>query len=80
MRGDLIHLAVESCPHSLRDAEASYLRAIAIDPAFLEAQREAANLYDAVMPNDEKAAFYFAQVRRLQEEGASSLGSLPPSP
>ena len=67
MRGDLIQLASESCPHSLDDAGACFLRAIALDPCFAEAHEEAAHFYDAVMPDEERTSFYSAEFERLRQ-------------
>ncbi len=72
MRGNLIELASESCPHSLDDAGFCFLRAIAVDPLFVEAYEEAAHFFDAVMPDEQRAAFYFAEFRRLQQLAAPS--------
>ncbi len=74
MRGDLIQLASEPCPHSPDDAGACFLRAIAIDPFFADAYEEAANFFDVVMDDQQRASFYFAESRRLREQQ-----SAPPS-
>jgi len=72
MRGDLIQMASESCPHSLDDAGACFLRAIEIDPSFADAYEEAAHFFDAVMDDEERSAFYFAEFHRLREQQSAT--------
>ncbi|MEP6672682.1 MAG: hypothetical protein ABJF10_26195 [Chthoniobacter sp.] len=72
MRGDLIQLAAASCPYSLDDAGACYLRAIAVDPSSVEAHEGAAHFYDVVMSDEQRAASYFAEFQGLRPASSSA--------
>ena len=71
MRGRLIQLGSESCPHSLDDALASFKRAIEIDPQFAEAWEEAAYFYHNVLDDETAAQPYFREAERLKGHHAA---------
>ena len=66
MRGSLIQLGGEDCPHSLDDALASYKQATAIDPQFAEAWQEIGYFYDNVLDDEATAQQYFREAERLR--------------
>jgi tetratricopeptide (TPR) repeat protein len=66
MRGDLIQLASESCPHSLDDARACYQRATEIDPQFIEAWESLGHFHNAVLDDETTAQRFFSEAERLR--------------
>jgi len=66
MRGDLIQLASESCPHSLDDARACYQRAAEIDPQFAEAWESLGHFLSAVLDDEPTAQRFFTEAERLR--------------
>ena len=66
MRGSLIQLSPENCPHSLHDALASYKRAIEVDPRFADAWEEIGYFYDNVLDDEAAAQPYFREAARLK--------------
>jgi len=66
IRGDLIQLGPESCPHSLDDALASYQRAIEIAPQFAEAWESVGHFHDAVRNDEATALRFFREAERLR--------------
>jgi tetratricopeptide (TPR) repeat protein len=66
MRGSLIQLGPENCPHSLDDALASYKRAVEIDPQFAEGWEEIGYFYDYVIDDEAAAQAYFREAKRLK--------------
>jgi tetratricopeptide (TPR) repeat protein len=66
MRGNLIELGPENCPHSLDDALASYQRAVEIDPQFTEAWEEIGYFYHNVLNDEVSAKPYFRQAEKLK--------------
>jgi tetratricopeptide (TPR) repeat protein len=66
MRGDLIQLGPERCPHSLDDALFSYQQAIEIDPLFVAAWEEIGYFYDNVLDDEATAQPYFREAERLK--------------
>ena len=67
MRGNLIEVGPEDCPHSLDDALACYQRAIEIDPQFAEAWEEVGYFYHNVRDDETTAQPYFREAARLRE-------------
>ncbi|MBB5035182.1 tetratricopeptide repeat protein [Prosthecobacter vanneervenii] len=65
MRGDLIQLASESCPHSLDDVLACYQRATEIDPQFVEAWESMGHFHSAVLDDEHTAQRFFNEAERL---------------
>jgi tetratricopeptide (TPR) repeat protein len=68
MRGSLIQLGPENCPHSLNDVLACYQKAIEIDPQFAEAWEEIGYFYDAVLDDEAGAEKYFTEAKKLKEK------------
>ena len=66
MRGDLIQLGSESCPHPLEEALRSFQRAVEIDPQFAEAWDELGHYYDAMLGDEKTAAVHFEKAKRLR--------------
>ena len=66
MRGDIIQLGSESCPHPLEEALRSFQRAVEIDPQFAEAWDELGHYYDAVLDDEKTAQEYFEKAKRLR--------------
>jgi tetratricopeptide (TPR) repeat protein len=71
MRGNLIELGPESCPHALDDALASYKRAIEINPQFAEAWEEVGYFHDNVLDDETSAQPYFHEAKRLRGHRAA---------
>jgi hypothetical protein len=69
----LIQAQDTDTPFTLRDAEASLLRAVDVEPGYLLALEELAHYYDAVEPDADKARSY---ARRYLERGASVLAAM----
>jgi tetratricopeptide (TPR) repeat protein len=65
MRGNLIRLCPENCPHSLNEALASYKRAIEIDPSFAQAWEEAGYFYQDILHDEPAAQPYFREAEKL---------------
>jgi tetratricopeptide (TPR) repeat protein len=70
MRGSLIQLGPEQCPHPLDEALASYRRAVELDPEFAEAWEELGHYYDAVLDDESGAEPFFERARKLRERKA----------
>jgi hypothetical protein len=66
MRGDLIQLGTESCPHPIEEALASYWRAVEVDPQFAEAWDEIGHYQDTVLSDETAAQRYFREAERLR--------------
>lgn len=66
LRGDLIQLGPETCPHSLAEALRSFQRAIEIDPQFAEAWEEIGHYHVAVLADEAGAERYFREAKRLR--------------
>ena len=66
MRGDLIQLGSESCPHPLEEALRSFQRAVELDPQFAEAWEEIGHYYDVVLADEKTAQEYFEKAKRLR--------------
>ncbi|MCX6923528.1 MAG: hypothetical protein NT154_10020 [Verrucomicrobia bacterium] len=79
MRGNLIELGPESCPHPLDEALRSYRRAVEIDPLFAEAWEEIGHYYDAVLDDEERARPYFDRARGLRDRGEPSASNSGPA-
>lgn len=77
MRGNLIELGPESCPHPLDEALHCYQRAVEIEPQFAEAWEELGHYHDAVLDDEDAARQYFERARRLRDEPAASGNSRP---
>jgi len=71
MRGRLIQLGPESCPHSLDDTLLSFKQAIEIDPLFVEAWEEVGCFYDNVLDDEAAAQPYFREAKRLKGQNAA---------
>ena len=69
MRGDLIQMGPELCPHPLEESLRSYQRAVEADPQFAEAWEEIGHYHDAVLDDEEGARQYFDRARSLKENG-----------
>jgi tetratricopeptide (TPR) repeat protein len=70
MRGNLIQLGPENCPHSLDDALDSYKRAIEIDPSFADAWEEAGHFYHNVLDDEAAAEPYLREAEKLKHPDA----------
>lgn len=68
MRGNLIQLGPESCPHALEEALHCYRRAIEIEPHFAEGWEEIGHYYDAVLDDEDGARPYFDRATALKGE------------
>jgi tetratricopeptide (TPR) repeat protein len=66
MRGNLITLGPENCPHSLNEALASYKKAIEVDPSFAKAWEEAGYFYQDILDDKPAAQPYFREVEKLK--------------
>ena len=77
MRGNLIQLGPESCPHPLEEALHCYRRAVEIEPHFAEAWEEIGHYYDAVLDDEDGARPYFERAKALKGEPAASPNGGP---
>ena len=66
MRGDLIQIGPQNCPHSLNEALVSYKKAIEINPSFAEAWEEAGYFYQEVLDDEPAAQPYFREAEKLK--------------
>ena len=66
MRGCLIQLGPESCPHPLEESLHSFQRAVELDPKFAQAWDEIGHYYDAVLDDEKTAHQYFEKAKRLR--------------
>lgn len=66
IRGDVIQLGPESCPHSLDDALACYQRATEINPQFIEAWESLGHFHNAVLDEEVSAQRFFSEAERLK--------------
>jgi len=66
IRGELIQLGPENCPHSLDDARACYQRATEIDPQFIEAWESLGHFHNAVLDDETTAQRFFREADRLR--------------
>jgi tetratricopeptide (TPR) repeat protein len=66
MRGDLIQIGPECCPHPLDEALRSYQRAIELDPQFAEAWDEIGHYHDTVLDDETEAQRCFREAERLR--------------
>lgn len=66
IRGDVIQLGPENCPHSLDDAVASYRRAAEIDPRFVEAWDSLGHFHHAVLNDEIAAQGFFSKAESLR--------------
>jgi tetratricopeptide (TPR) repeat protein len=66
MRGDLIQLGSDLCPHPLEEALRSFQRAVELDPQFAEGWDELGHYYDAVLNDEKTAQEYFEKAKRLR--------------
>ncbi|MBN9693900.1 MAG: hypothetical protein J0M24_26965 [Verrucomicrobia bacterium] len=80
MRGDLLQLGPELCPHPSEDALASYRRAIKADPLFAEAWDEIYHYYDLIVGDEEAAQPFFLESLRLRSNREAQRVSHEPSP
>lgn len=65
MRGDIIQLGPENCPHDLEEALASYKRAIEIEPSFAEAWESVGHFLKNVLDDEAAAEPYFREADKL---------------
>jgi tetratricopeptide (TPR) repeat protein len=68
MRGCLIQLGPESCPHPLEESLRSFQRAVELDPQFADAWDEIGHYYDAVLDDEKTAQEYFDKAKRLRHD------------
>ena len=66
IRGDLIQLSSENCPHSLADARDCYQRATEIAPKFIEAWESLGHFHNAVLDDETTAQKFFREAERLR--------------
>ena len=66
MRGDLIQLGSEDCPHSLDDSRVCYKKATEIDPRFIEAWESLGHFHNAVLDDEITAQRFFSEAERLK--------------
>lgn len=66
IRGDLIQLGPENCPHELGEALSSYKRAMEIDSTCAEAYESIGYFLDAVKGKHEEAEHYFKEAAKRQ--------------
>lgn len=66
MRGCLIQLGPECCPHPLEESLRSFRRAVELDPQFADAWDEMGHYYDAVLDDEKTANEYFDKAKRLR--------------
>jgi hypothetical protein len=67
LRGNLVQLASEPPTLTLEEAEKSYIKALTLDPDYIEAMESLAHFFDVVIP-DRKRAHEYAQLalRRME--------------
>jgi tetratricopeptide (TPR) repeat protein len=70
MRGNVIRVGPENCPHSLNEALASYKRAIEVDPSFTQAWEDAGCFYQDVLNDEPAAQPYFREAEKLKHPDA----------
>jgi hypothetical protein len=68
LRGDIIQLGPESCPHPLGESLVSYHRAVELDPKFADAWDEIGHYHDAVLGDEKAAQTFFQKAERLRED------------
>jgi len=61
LRGNLLQLSESVSPMPLEEAEKSYLKALELDPDYIQAMENLAHFYDIVVP-DKKRAHEFARL------------------
>jgi hypothetical protein len=71
MRGDLIQLGPEACPHTLEEALHCYQRAVEFEPRFADAWEEIGHYHDAILDDESAAKPYFERARSLRGEPAA---------
>src|SRR5262245_54422998 len=69
LRGYLIQGALNSCPHNLSEALASYQKAIEADPSFADAWEAAGDFYRDILHDEPAAQTYFREAERLEHPG-----------
>lgn len=74
LRGNLIQLSEPASPKPLEEAEKSYLKALELDPDYIQAMESLAHFYDIVIP-DKKRAHKFANLAqtRVKEIGEDMI-------
>ncbi len=73
LRGHLVQLSTEPQSLTLKDAEISYLRALEIDPDYVEALESLAHFHDVVIPTKVRAREYAQLVLKRIEIMSSSM-------
>jgi tetratricopeptide (TPR) repeat protein len=71
MLGDVIQLLDDSSQFELNDAEAAYLRAVEIDPAYAEGYTSLGYFYDSVRDDPERARAFFERAIALGDAEAA---------
>ena len=66
IRGDVIQLGPENCPHSLDDALACYQRATELDPGFVERWDSLGHFHNAILGDEAAAQTFFSRADRLR--------------
>ena len=66
MRGEIIQLGPESCPHPLAESLSSFQRAVELEPEFAEAWDEIGHYHDAVLADEKAAQRFFRKAERLR--------------
>ena len=69
LRGNLIQLGPEACPHPLEEALSCYQLAVEHEPEHAEGWEEIGHYYNAVLADEQGARPYFDRARRLRERG-----------
>ena len=68
LRGHLILLAGEDCPHDLDEALKSYKNSVEINPNFIKGWEEIGHFYDAVMPDKKLSKRAFDKANQIKSE------------
>ena len=69
-RGALIQLGPANCPYELKDALASYRRAIEVEPDCSEGWRELGHYYDVHLDDEVEARRLWAIADKLEQKNA----------
>jgi tetratricopeptide (TPR) repeat protein len=67
IRGCIIQLGSENCPHTLEEALRSLRRAVELDPQFADAWEDIGHYYDLVLDDEEAAHEFLDKAQKLRK-------------
>jgi hypothetical protein len=73
LRGNLVQLSTEPPTLGLEDAERSYLKALELNPGYIEAMESLAHFYDVAIPDRERARQFKQLVLQQTERIAADM-------